>query len=350
MPTPSLLRESNNFDIIRLIAAACVLISHSYDLLDVGRKDFLHENTTSKLLFSDLGVWTFFLISGYLIFQSLEKNSHLPGYLWRRFVRIYPALVINVIITVLFLGSILTNLGVVEYFSNGQVYRYLINATLLQIHYTLPGVFIDNPVTFINGSLWTLPYEIAMYFIMFLPFLLKNRVQIILSISMLALLFFSIQLLEFTYSIPFLWLSISHLSWLGLLFSIGALIKALNVDKVLKRLPLIPVIVISIVAMFYLPDKKLFGLVVLPILIFNVAFNKTIHISPPGDYSYGLYIYGFIIQQILVKYFVPPLLLMIILSTTISLIAGILSWYLIERPSMVYRNLLDEKSLIIKSR
>ena len=162
--------RDNNFNLIRFIAASLVLISHSYPLaMGKGFPEPLSEPLATS--WGSIAVDVFFVASGFFIAASFSLKSSFKSFVMARILRIYPALIVVTILTVFVLGPIFSNLTVFDYFTSSQTYQYLIkNMTLITgIEYNLPGVFSENPYEHaVNGSLWTLPYEIKMYFLLVL--------------------------------------------------------------------------------------------------------------------------------------------------------------------------------------
>ena len=72
----------------------------------------------------------------------------------------------------LLVGASFTDLGIINYLRHSEVFDFINrNSTLLfrNIRYDLPGVYVNNPYkNAVNGSLWTLPYEVKMYGYLFL--------------------------------------------------------------------------------------------------------------------------------------------------------------------------------------
>ena len=99
-------REVNNFDVLRIVFAWFVVVSHSYFLNGSSISDPLGWATNNYLIFSYIGVKGFFVISGYLIFQSLIRSRSLMEYLTKRALRIFPALVVAVCLTLVALSLI----------------------------------------------------------------------------------------------------------------------------------------------------------------------------------------------------------------------------------------------------
>lgn len=163
-----LIRDQNSLDFIRFAAASAVVLSHAFQVSG-GTHFLLSHDPVSRLTggqrtLGTTGVAAFFAISGFLIPASFEKTRSGLVFLWSRALRILPALAVTVGLTVLVLGPAVTTLHVAQYFQRSETYRYLANATLAGTWSTLPGVFEHNPLPgTVNGSLWTLTYEARCY-------------------------------------------------------------------------------------------------------------------------------------------------------------------------------------------
>ena len=120
----------------------------------------------------------FFVTSGYLVTASLLKRQHAMVYLHARFLRIFPALLVTVLITVFLIGAVVTTLPLLEYVRDGQTWMYVLrNLTLVAgVSDTLPGVYTAQPLPdSVNGSLWTMPTEIRLYLLLLLLWWLTRR-------------------------------------------------------------------------------------------------------------------------------------------------------------------------------
>ncbi len=148
----------NNFDLLRLLAAADVMALHVVDLTQIPALAFLGWVDTR------LALSTFFIISGYLVFQSFEQTPRLGIYIEKRARRIVPAYAVVILLSVV-LGACLSTLPWRDYF-NGQTLRYLL-ANLAFLNFLqpdLPGVFANHPFTSaVNGALWTIKVELMFY-------------------------------------------------------------------------------------------------------------------------------------------------------------------------------------------
>lgn len=157
--------RDNNFNLIRIIAAFAVLITHGFALsIGTGNAEPLRKSLGVTL--GTIAVDVFFITSGFLITSSLMNRRHIIDFCWARVLRIFPALWLMLIITVFGISPLLTIIPLHAYIFNHTTYRYIIYcATLFHgVKFTLPGLFHGNPYKdAVNGSLWTLPWEVQMY-------------------------------------------------------------------------------------------------------------------------------------------------------------------------------------------
>ena len=157
LPASSARGRDNNFAILHFIGALMVIYGHQHALLGGSPPAWLGNSV------STLGVKMIFVITGFLITQSYLRDCRLGRYLLRRLIRIYPALIACVVGTTLLLSAVST-LPLGSYFRWSL--RYVADNILLRPYYALPGVFETNLYpNAVNGSLWTMPVEVSMYFV-----------------------------------------------------------------------------------------------------------------------------------------------------------------------------------------
>jgi len=335
--------RNNNFNLIRLIAALSVIFSHSVAVLGLPPE---REIFFGRLGFSlgEMAVDVFFVTSGFLVTGSLVGRGSLVAYLWARALRIYPALWVMLLLTVFGLAPALTSLPLADYFASPKTREYFVKcATLIWgLRYSLPGVFETLPLkSEFNGSLWTLPIEVRLYLDLaaawfVLALLPAIRVKALrLAIPLAAAAWFvlilkikltggangpDIRIFMFLYgSSLYLWRDKMPMQWAALVALPAALIAA-SFDKtaffVVYTLSLAPLVM----HLAYLPGGAI------------RRFNER------GDFSYGVYIWAFPIQQTLALLF-PGLALwaMIALSAAASLAVAYLSWNLIEKRALAHK-------------
>ena len=282
-------RHHNNFDGLRLLAALLVLFSHMFALSGRWEPRFIGDHS-----FGNLGVLIFFSISGYLISASWFSDPNIFRFSLRRFLRIVPGLTIAIIIS----WTVVTSLGLSRF----------------------PG----NPLHALNGSLWTIPYEIYCYILIASLGLLTRSPALVLSLTLL---------------VAYAFLPKSFLSYFGLFFAGGALLQ--QYVRLRSVYALLGFFLSS--AMFLSINETIIGLALIippatvwigtqswPVL--NMAGRK-------GDISYGIYIYAWPIQQIVVTHVgsTSPYIWLLLPSLTITLAVAWLSWHLVEHPALLYK-------------
>ena len=143
--------RTNHFDIMRLTAALLVVFSHSFNLSHgkvLGKQyEPLMQLSKGQITLGGLAVLVFFVISGFLITASFDKDKNVLSFCQKRFLRIYPGLIVVVLLTALVLGPLMTELPLWEYFKKPETYNYLVNNIgFIRYQDFLPGVFEHNTV------------------------------------------------------------------------------------------------------------------------------------------------------------------------------------------------------------
>jgi peptidoglycan/LPS O-acetylase OafA/YrhL len=165
--SPAINSSGNNFGVLRLVAAFFVIVSHSFGILGKGLQQPALWYSDKHLILSDVGLYIFFTISGFLVTQSLFNSDTLTHYLSKRFIRVMPALVVVNVICII-LGVFVTSLPVSDYLSNHKTWTYFIkNSTLVKNQFTLPGVFTSLKDDSVNASIWTILIEVKFYVLLF---------------------------------------------------------------------------------------------------------------------------------------------------------------------------------------
>jgi peptidoglycan/LPS O-acetylase OafA/YrhL len=151
------------FDHVRLFAAIIVLLHHSRGLQypDL-RDDPLLHYSADFMDFGRFAVVIFFAISGFLVTPGLLRTN-VVDYAVHRSIRIFPGLIVNVLLTILVIGAILTTHSLMSYFTDPRTYLYAKNISTSMVRY-LPGVVAsDGSPVIVNGALWTLHFEVLCY-------------------------------------------------------------------------------------------------------------------------------------------------------------------------------------------
>jgi len=340
--------RENNFDFLRLIFASFVLITHSYILSGEVECDIACQITNNQLKLSYLGVDGFFILSGYLIFQSLQKSPNIKAYFWKRVLRIFPALFFVLVLTLLFVPFLyISDLPLI---SNYSYFTYLPNnLSLFRLQYAINGVFENNPYpSVINGSLWTLAYEFLFYTLLSIFFIIKNNK---LFVNFLLLFLFIISYLSNIYisnelkenSIFLSSIKIGAFLSFFTFFIGGALLSAINIEKYFQKHFILMFLLLLLITLYfeiYLVTKHL----TLPLLILSFGLlpihNLNQLLKSIGDLSYGIYIYSFPIQQTLVYFFKLSYLQLMLFSFILSFGFAYLSWNIIEKNAIKLKFLI----------
>lgn len=336
--------RDNNFNLIRFIAASLVLFSHSYPLtMGNGYPEPLSQSLGTT--WGSIAVDVFFVASGYFITASFSYKSSFKSFLMARILRIYPALIIVTILTVFVLGPVFSHIPLIDYFTSTETYRYLIkNMTLITgIEYNLPGIFENNPYKqAVNGSLWTLPYEIKMYALLVIFISLFTFIQGKLKLAwpLEKLLFLGLTttaLFLHLYDHFYETYDGQSLKLFAMFFIGSSFFFLQDKIKIVSKVG-IPAIAILALSSF---DKDTFFLaytLLMPYIVFYLAYipkGSIRKFNNFGDYSYGIYIYAFPVQQV-VAATIPGISIfgMVGLSFLITLILAYLSWELIEEKAL----------------
>ena len=324
-------RHNNSFDIIRHAAAIAVLISHHYALN--GMVEPLVLGMESLGSFS---VIAFFSISGYLITASWMRSDSITSYYSKRIRRIFPALIVCSFIMVFVLFPIFGNGDFASYiFSYKSIYSFIC-FSLLSIKHTFTNGFADGYIYngIANGSLWTLKFEFFDYILISIVFLSKKK-PIVKALIILAL---SIAASKLNGSLIAENYYIERASMLTIPFITGALIYLLG-DKTLVNTRLLALLAFSFMLFSSYIDSHQAFLVSSACLF--VLLGKSVSenlISGKFDISYGIYIYAFPVQQIIINETSLSFIASLILSILTTTVCAITSWFIVEK-KFLNRNL-----------
>ncbi|HEY3832372.1 MAG TPA: acyltransferase [Acidimicrobiia bacterium] len=341
-PAGPALTRYDGLDVIRIIAATVVVVAHCFDLTGhTASKPGFHVGQHYMVLFGRLGVYVFFVISGFLIAASWERDPHAFAFLRRRVTRIFPALLVVVLLTVCVVGPIASSKSVGEYFTSRQTLQYgLRNSTmLLGMEHHLPGVFVNHPNGSVNGSLWTLPYELWAYVLVMalgVIGLLRRTAFVLLALGAAVWVFhYGVVLQRFQLNQSLFGITERDGLELGMLFLVGVLLARLR-HRVDVRVFAVPGIVAIVSALLLnAPLLFLLGLGVATIGVGAFGGRVARGIRRFGDPSYGMYICSYPIQQALFASRVARTpVSMFLLSFPLSVAIAYASWHFVESPAI----------------
>ncbi len=328
----------NSFTMLRLMLALAVLVSHTIFLATGEHAAEPFVGLTGYSL-GQYAVQGFFILSGILVTQSLAARCDIVDYIRARALRIFPALLVCVLLTALVAGPLLTFFGLPGYFLSSGVPAYIIETLSLSSGSSmLPGLFALNPVGgAVNQSLWTLKYEVACYIVVgglaVLAWRLNaSRTWALIGIAIWAVLMLLVRpSLSHTNSFPEL------LGYFALFFGTGVAAYLLR-DHVRIAWQLLPVLALLFVLswgtdMAEITSAAFVGYGLLWLATRRIGTARTV--TNKNDYSYGVYIYSFPVTQALLQLW-PGLNIVSLLAATlgITMVLAFLSWELIERPAL----------------
>lgn len=333
--------RDNNLNLVRVCAAVGVLISHAYPIA-LGQDALQPLQSVLGVTLGTVSVYVFFVISGFLITQSFDRSRYISNWLSARIMRIFPGLLVAVSLTALVLGPALTTHGLAAYLSDPAIPGYLLrNLTLVSLQYELPGVFQDNPYGgAINGSLWTLVHEVACYIgvlIVGVLGLIRSRWGLSAALLLYLAGYLVLGSVADENDLPH---KIAQFRNLSLPFAIGTAFYAWR-DKIrvswLIGFLLLPAVYVSHGTAL---QKETFVLVLAYwILLVSFLPGGALRLyNKIGDYSYGVYIYAFPMQQLIASLFDqtgPVQNMLLALPLTVLLAAA--SWHYVEKPSLGLR-------------
>lgn len=332
----------NNFDFLRFLFALFVVITHSYALSGTPESaEWMWQITGGQLSFSQIGLSGFFVISGYFIFMSLQRASSLKVYFKNRILRIFPGLLGVLCVTLILIPFF--HVKGFTIFTQWDYYTYVPrNMTLYGFQSTVKGVFDTNSYHAINGSLWTIQYEFSLYVLIALLFCFRAHqklISVILAVVMVLLYVVYNFFIERVAGMQLLYLQGYHFLNLGTFFVMGSLLASIQFEKKVS----VAILFISIVILFLALYFEIYSTVkhiVFPVVVLSLGFIPLRFFSTFGKYgdlSYGIYIYSFPVQQVLVYLYIPKVYSLMALSLLISIILGFLSWHCIEKKVLLLK-------------
>ena len=333
------------FDYLRLLLSLSIIVIHTVDVC-YGPAASIEawESGFRPVMRAVLPM--FFALSGFLVAGSFVRCRTMVRFFGLRAIRIYPALIVEVLLSAFILGTVLTVLPLTEYFQDAKFHVYLLNA-VGDPHYELPGLFVDNPNPgLVNRQLWTVPYELGCY----------------VSIAVLAILGGA----KRHWLAPVATVGLSVVYYAATLYRSGGQISAtvgpfsgpllvitflagVSIYLYRSRLPLNHGLGIFVGMLgFALGGWSALGafLAPIPLAYFTVYLGT---LDPPrfavvrhADLSYGLFLYGYPIQQTIASIGGWARIGWVNLSASVlvTLVVAFISWNLVEKPALELRHWL----------
>jgi peptidoglycan/LPS O-acetylase OafA/YrhL len=337
----------NAFGVLRLVLAALVIVSHTPELVDGNPGREVLTRLTGTLSFGGLAVFGFFIVSGYLITGSFVQSTSLTSFARKRIARIYPAFVVSSLLCLFVvapLAGTLLDTGSPRILI-GSVVRIAILAQP-RVEGAFPGQHYNDPISALNGAAWTIQYEFACYILAALLGL-AGLYRRPVAVALLAL-----ALLIAAQTVPADAVTAltkgrvfagapAFIFKLSGMFLAGA---AFYVYRDRLRLTVFGSIIAAVGLCLTLPIATLTDVGVAVFggyLLFAAARfggNTVIgRINDRNDISYGLYLYAWPIEQLLIRYVGSASLLLLGVATlALAAACGWVSWLLVERPILLW--------------
>jgi peptidoglycan/LPS O-acetylase OafA/YrhL len=334
--------RTTGFDYLRLILATAVLCSHSIDVSYGVSFTNTFENGPIRPLIALL-LPMFFALSGFLVAGSLDRCRSMVSFLGLRVIRLAPALAFETVLAALILGPLLTTLPLADYFSDGLLPRYFLNI-VGDIQYLLPGMFAGNPwANTVNAQLWTLPYELMCY------------------IVLASLAIFGVYRHRRAFALVVVALNLI----LTAQYVIHAVSAGWNAHPVAPGPSLVLAFLYGITFHLFrdkIPHSPRLGLAAGALMVVLLIHSATDYLVPPvaayftvwlglmrprpslltrhGDYSYGIFLFGFPIQQATTLLMGPAFhqwYWNIATALPLTILFAMLSWHAVEKPALALR-------------
>lgn len=327
------IQRENCFTFLRYLFAFCIFCNHL--CFTTGNERFL----CNGIIF----VNGFFIISGFLTFNSFVKNPDIKTFALKRIRRILPAYFIAVVLG-FFIGMALTSLDFSDFISRAETWKYLGANMLFLNHFqpTLPGVFENNAMPFINSSLWTMKIEIAFYISVPVVYALmrkfgKNKVLVMIVLFSVLYSIVTKELYEHTHKE--IYNILNHQIPGELSFFYAPVLMLLNLEKVERMYKwLVPFSVVLFLVSFPLYKMYYISPLYLTVLIIFFAYKAEPYIKAYRwrDISYEFYLLRFPVLQIVVYAgFTNSLLLIAIVALTVTILAAVALHMVCRRISKV---------------
>ena len=342
-PPPAIpVRRANSIALLRLLLAGLVVYGHAWFLGGFGPDPLAHHLFAGATNFAEIGVRGFFVISGYLVLQSERRMPSTRAFLWNRGLRIYPGLWLCLGLTGLVLPAAMWSVGAGGPQNWGAATGYVWhNFILPRTEVGIGQIFSTNPNPGdLNGSLWTLPYEMGCYIAMAAAGwlgLTRSRTlwPWLTGGALLALYLFD--LLQPTHALFFKTEGRGLSAW----FICGAMLALIPEEILRRRLTgwMAAGAAVIFIAGAQAGIPGIVGPVTLAVIVLWLAWHlplADLERRVGGDYSYGLYIYAYPVQQLLVVTgltalgFVPYCAGALLLTLPLA----VLSWHLLEKHAL----------------
>lgn len=332
----------NNFDFIRFVFSCCVIFTHTYIITKSDLVEPFYALTQRQIALATLAVNGFFVISGFLICASWMQSRSTRDFFWKRVIRIYPALVLATLFCILIAGPLGAQ-NIREYFSLRTTHTFFLRQILFHKDPLLYGTFKSSGTPDnVMGSVVTLRFEVAAYIAlasMGIVGLLKKRVVVLVMLAFFLIAYNWTNFPKWNWQMPFFGAPGDYFPRLPTYFLAGMSFYLFR-DKIPHARLFASACAVSLVGSCLIGRGMHF---LLPIcgsyLLFYFTYSRTFQIhnfAKNGDFSYGIFLYGYPVAQILWHYFpnVQNPLLQFVMATIASCVLAAFSWHAVEKRAL----------------
>jgi peptidoglycan/LPS O-acetylase OafA/YrhL len=329
----------NSFQLIRLMLAVAVLYRHSFDLLASGHADVVLDLIPPRTHLGRIALCFFMVVSGFLVTHSWFESAGWRDFLRRRVLRVYPAFVVASVVSA-FVAAPLGSPSGWAYLNSIDLGQFLADVAQLN-KLSVPPSFLSNPFPGpINGSLWSIKIEFECYLVLMALGLLgalRRRGPVL---ALFAILFVvhavqgyvassldrfanHVQLATFFMSGAVAYLYRDRIRWSYGWLEVAALVTICTTILEVGFVELLPI----------------FGTYILLWLAYDPRLLR-LRVGRRVDLSYGIYLYAWPVQQLLIQGVGPAALNPYTLSLAAVIVsAGLawLSWRFVERPFLALK-------------
>ncbi|WP_161142804.1 acyltransferase family protein [Propylenella binzhouense] len=337
---PFLDPQKNAFNLVRLVAALSVIVSHVF-VVAGGSGTAQPLELVTPFTLGQHAVNVFFVISGLTVAASLDRSPDAFRFLANRALRIVPALMVYGLVFALVLGALVAVVPLADYYSDPATLAYPLAVLVLFSHAPAPdGVFATAPLAgMVNMSLWTIQYEILAYIglaALFVTGLLRYGAVLLALVAGAAAALVGVE----AAGIVGIWPGALHPPLFALCFLLGVAAYRWR-----SRIVLSPLVLLGFLGFAVLAGRTPIGpLAYVLLAAYGALLFGTLPAGALGrwtrhtDISYGTYIYGWPVQQMLVGFFPGWSMFALGLAGLVSAAAiGFLSWSLVEKRALALK-------------
>ena len=336
--------RNHQFDLLRIIFATLVLLSHAPEITDGNAsRELFHRFTGAPMTFGTLGVDGFFILSGYLIVQSWLGDPELINFLRKRVLRIVPGYLVAVVLSTLAVGLLAPG---VDHFFRGLGVHFFNSVVLLSSPMT-PPVFPGHPYAMVNGAMYTIGYEFRCYLLVALLGLcglLRRPILVLIGTFLL--------LSSLLYAAPF-----ERMHWprhveavigqpsiafrLTAVYLVGCCFYLFRERIVFRRSFAVATVVLMVACFIFAPSRGELAMVLgggyLMFYLGRMHLSWLEGMSRLPDISYGIYLYGWPVESLWIWFQRGSPWIAFLGSTIMCFALGWLSWHFFERPALTLK-------------